>query len=72
MGDCAVLQSDSDHVLFGIFDAFTNRFRNFSCFAEACTDLTFAIADYDNSCKGKTTAAFNDFSNAVDENNVFL
>ena len=72
MRNRTVFESNGDHILLGIFDAFTDSFRNFSSFAEACAYFAFAIADYYNCSKLKTTAAFYDFSNAVNENNVFL
>lgn len=72
MGNGSVLQSNGNHVFLSVFNALANGFRNFGCLAQACAYLTFAITDYYNCSEGKTAAAFYDFSNAVDENDVFL
>lgn len=72
MGNGSVLQSHGNHVFLSVFNAFADSFRNFSCLAQACANLALAITDYYDCSKGKTTAAFYDFSNAVDENDVFL
>ena len=72
MGNGAILQSNVNHVFLSIFNALANRFRNFGSFAEACAYSAFSITDNYNCSKGKTTAAFYDFSNAVNKNDVFL
>jgi hypothetical protein len=47
-----------DEVFLGLLDGFANRFWNFAGFADRKTDLTLAIADYDERAEAKALTAF--------------
>ena len=72
VGNRFVDDGDLDHRTFGFVAAFADSFWDFVGFSEACADVTFAIADDDESVEGKATAAFYDFCGAGDKNDALF
>ena len=60
-----------DQIFLSVFYAFPDRFRNFGRFAQAHTYMALTIANHNQCGKGEATAAFNNFCNAIDEDNFF-
>ena len=70
-GKRAVDQRDEHAGLAGLVSGLAQGFRNFLGLTEAETDVTLAVTDDDQSGEAETTAALNNFGNAVQSNDLF-
>ena len=72
MRDRGAAQRNLHQVLLCVLDALADRVRNFAGLADAEADNAVAVADDDERCELKDTAAFNGLGNAVDGNYALL
>jgi hypothetical protein len=57
-----------DHVFLGLFNPFSNRFRDLVCLAQAMTDLSVSVTDNDDRTEAETPSTLDDFGRSTDMN----